>query len=141
MRAVAASRLHLCELIAVLLEDLCLPSQAQTLAQASKWRVFFSCSTAVGVVQIPREDVFFSFSAFVSTLCCPVIRRFRGIRADHRGFPGFHVKRFSAQFSFFGLVSYSVRVACVHGEKHVGVCGAALFWPWGAASLSSSATK
>lgn len=92
---------------------------------------FFSCSTAAGVVNPPGSTSFLVFAPFVSTLCCPVIRRFRGLRADHRGFPGFYAKRFSVQ------VSYSVHAACVH----VSVYGAALFWPSGAASLSGSATK
>lgn len=116
VRAVVASRLHLSQWGDRRSLGGSLSSLSGTDSRTSIKVEFFFCTTAVGVVKIPREDIFFSFSAFVSTLCCPVIRRFRGIFADHRGFPGFHVKRFSVQCRFFGLVSYSARCMCAVGE-------------------------
>lgn len=120
MRVVYCSclfRIALSEVVAVLLEDLFLPSQARTLAEASKWRLFFLIDIHQCCSNPPGRCLFFCFSAFLSFHCCPVISCFRGISADHRGSLGVGVgSQFCLVFFlFFSFPTVCMRV-CAAGE-------------------------
>lgn len=100
------------EVTAVLLEDLFLPSQARTLAEVSKWRLFFFF-----VVKIPQEDVFFSvFLPFVvPLLSCHLVLQRNPCRPPW--LLGFYVLVLSpVQFLFFFSFPTGHTCVCAAGE-------------------------
>lgn len=139
MRVVDCSclfRIALSEVTAVLLEDLFLPSQARTLAEASKWLIFFflidihqCCSNPPGrCLFFPSVFLLFCHSTAVLSSCAS-----EESVADHRGFLG-STCWFSVLSSFFFLFfPDSVRVRC---RRNSLVYWKSLFWPSGTTNLS-----